>query len=146
MVRGLLRLVLVVVIVVAAIAFVANYRSRGDRVSGPADNSSVGTSGRSGEPIDRTRARERGAEVGEKVANAGNRAAGAVSDATLTAKIKSKMALDDTVKALDIHVTTNDGDVTLSGYVHSERERERAVALARETSGIRHVTDRLQIK
>lgn len=146
MVRGLLRLVLVVVIVVAAIAFVANYRSRGDRVSGPADNSSVGTSGHSGEPIDASRARERGAQVGETVAKAGNRAAGAVADATLTAKIKSKMALDDTVKALDINVTTTKGTVTLSGDVHSEKEHQRALALARETDGVRQVIDRLHVR
>jgi hyperosmotically inducible protein len=78
------------------------------------------------------------------VAEAGNRAAEVLSDATLTTKIKSKMALDDTVKALDINVTSKGGDVTLSGYVHSERGRKRALALARETNG-RH-NDRLQVR
>jgi osmotically-inducible protein OsmY len=66
-----------------------------------------------------------------------------VSDASLTAKIKSKMALDDTVKALDINVTTRNGEVTLSGRVGSEQERTRALALARETGGVRSVRDRL---
>jgi hyperosmotically inducible protein len=147
MLRALLRLIIVVVIVVAAIAFFTGYRFGGGRVHGPTTtNPPVGTSGRSPGAIDTSRARERGAQVGEKVAEAGNRAAEVLSDAALTTKIKSKMALDDTVKALDIHVTTRDGDVTLSGYVHSERERERAVALARETSGVRRVTDRLQIR
>lgn len=147
MIRALLRLVIVVIVVVAAIAFFTGYRFSAGRITGPATNApAVGTSGRSGSAIDTDRARERGAEVGEKVAEAGNRAAEVLSDAALTAKIKSKMALDDTVKAADIHVTSKDGDVTLSGYVHSERERDRVLALARETNGVRRVTDRLQIK
>jgi osmotically-inducible protein OsmY len=35
--------------------------------------------------------------------------------------------------------------VTLSGRVRSEEERQRAVALARETEGVKNVTDRLVI-
>lgn len=147
MLRALVRLVIVVVVVVAAIAFFTGYRFGGGRVTGPATSTpAVGTSGRSQGAIDTARARERGAEVGEKVAEAGNRAAEVLSDAALTTKIKSKMALDDTVKALDIHVTSKDGNVTLSGYVHSEKERDRALALARETNGVRRVTDRLQVR
>ncbi|MGE5815087.1 MAG: BON domain-containing protein [Acidobacteriota bacterium] len=147
MFRALLRLIIVVVIVAAAIAFFTGYRFAGGHVRGPAAGTpAVGTSGRSQGAIDTGRARERGAEVGEKVAEAGNRAAEVLSDAALTTKIKSKMALDDTVKALDINVTTKDGDVTLSGYVHSQKERERALALARETNGVRRVTDQLKVR
>jgi hyperosmotically inducible protein len=146
MFRALLRLVIVVVIVVAAIAFFTGYRFSGGQIQGPAETAPVGTSGRPEGPIDTSKARGRGAQAGEAVARAGNRAAEVFSDATLTAKIKSKMALDDTVKALDINVTTSNGDVTLSGYVHSERERERALTLARETSGVRRVTDRLHVR
>lgn len=147
MLRALLRLIIVVVIVVAAIAFFTGYRFADGRIQGPSTGTpAVGTTGRSpGGAIDTTRARERGAEVGEKVAQVGNRAAEVLSDAALTTKIKSKMALDDTVKALDIHVTTKDGDVTLSGNVHSERERQRALALARETSGVKRVVDQLEL-
>jgi hyperosmotically inducible protein len=147
MFRLLLRLIILIVIVAAAIAFFTGYRFAGGRLQGPAEQTSpVGTTGRTPGTIDTNRARERGAQVGEKVAEAGNRAAEALSDAALTTKIKSKMALDDTVRALDINVTTRDGDVTLSGYVHSERERERALALARETNGVRRVTDQLKVK
>jgi hypothetical protein len=146
MFRALFRLIIVVVIVVAAIAFFTGYRFGGGRVTGPTDSPAVGTTGRTPGAIDTTRARERGAQAGEKIANAGNRAAEVLSDATLTTKIKSKMALDDTVKALDIDVTTRDGNVTLMGYVHSERERERAVSLARETEGVKAVVDRLRVR
>jgi hyperosmotically inducible protein len=63
----------------------------------------------------------------------------------LTAKIKSKMALDDFVKARNINVDTDGTVVTLTGTVQSEQERERALRLARETVGVTKVVDQLQI-
>ncbi len=148
MFRALLRLVLVIVIVAAAAAFLLGYRYAGGRIVPPAPV--AGTSGRTPDRdrggIDTERARERGAEIGEKAAEAGNRASEVLSDAALTTKIKSKMALDDTVSATDIHVSTTDGNVTLSGRVHSEKEHQRAVALARETRGVKSVNDRLEIR
>ena len=68
-----------------------------------------------------------------------------VSEAALTTKIKAKMALDDSVKARSIDVTTNGTTVTLTGAVRSQAEHDRAVALARETVGITNVVDRLTI-
>jgi osmotically-inducible protein OsmY len=109
---------------------------------------SVGTSG----SIDASAARERAAQVGEKAAQVGEKAAIAaeavrdtVSEAGLTGKIKAKMALDDTVKALNIDVTTVGSTVTLSGRVSSMAERDRAVALAKETDDVTRVVDNLQI-
>ena len=46
------------------------------------------------------------------------------------------MALDDSVKARAINVTTHGTTVTLSGTVDSNAERDRAMALARETDGV----------
>ena len=70
----------------------------------------------------------------------------AVDAGTLTAKIKSKMALDDLVKARTINVDTTGSVVTLTGTVGSNQERERAVRLARETVGVTNVVDKLQVK
>jgi hyperosmotically inducible periplasmic protein len=84
-------------------------------------------------------AKERGAEA---VAGAGD----ALSDATITTKIKSKMALDDLVKARTIDVDTSKGVVTLTGDVASARERDRAVTIASETAGVKQIVDRLQVK
>ena len=69
-----------------------------------------------------------------------------MSDGALTAKIKSKMALDDHVKARAIDVDTSDSVVTLSGVVASADERKRAVQLARDTRGITGVVDKLEIR
>jgi hyperosmotically inducible protein len=68
-----------------------------------------------------------------------------VSDAELTAKIKSKMALDDNVRARTIEVSTTAGVVTLAGTVGSAAAHDRAVRLARETRGITQVVDRLTV-
>jgi hyperosmotically inducible periplasmic protein len=91
-------------------------------------------------------AREKGREVGERVAVATEKVKENVTEASLTAKIKAKMALDDSVKARAIDVTTNGTTVTLSGTVRSATEHDRAVALARETGGITHVVDRLTVR
>ena len=76
----------------------------------------------------------------------GDTVTGRVTDGTLTAKIKSKMALDDHVKARAIDVDTSDGVATLTGVVASRDERKRAVQLARETEGISKVVDKLEVR
>jgi hypothetical protein len=144
MFRALLRLVILVVIVGAAIAFFMGYRIGDHGVIGPSETA-VGTTGTTPK-LDMERARETGAAIGEKVATGANQAEHALANAALTAKIKSKMALDDSVKALDINVDTADGVVTLTGTVHSQAERTRALQLARETTGVTSVTDRLIVR
>jgi len=145
MIRSLFRTVLLVVIVVGIAAFFFGYRWGGYRSDGTgAPERPAATSGT--RTIDTTKAREAGAEVGEVVAKGANDARRAAADATLTAKIKAKMALDDTVKALSIDVDTNGSVVTLTGTVHSEAERAKAVQLARDTDGVTTVNDKLVVK
>jgi len=69
-----------------------------------------------------------------------------VSDSALTAKIKSKMALDDYVEARAIDVDTSGSIVTLTGVVSTVYERDRALNLARETQGVTRVVDKLRIR
>lgn len=66
-------------------------------------------------------------------------------DIWLTAKVQSKYFLDDEVKGRDIDVTTSNGVVTLTGRVDNEAERRQALALARNTEGVKNVVDRLEI-
>src|SRR5688572_23109364 len=118
MVRGALRLVLVVIVVVAAAAFFFGYRwGGGDAVERP-----IATSGQDA-PLDPSRAREAGAEVAEKIAVGANRASDALADAGLTAKIKSKIALDDTMEGASVSVDTDDTTVTLSGRVSTAQQK-----------------------
>ena len=144
MLRTLLRLVLVVVILVGLASFFFGYRwgARGT----PADGA-IGTSGSTVAPprIDTSRAREAGAAIGEKVAAGVNEAQRAAENASLTAKIKSKMALDDVVQAANIDVDTAGTVVTVRGRVASEAERQQALRLARETEGVTSVVDELTV-
>ena len=140
MIRALFKLVLVVVILAAGAAFFLGYRFADNGVETPVSAQP------SAPAVDTQRAREAGAKVGEAVATGAVQAQQALNEGSLTAKIKSKMALDDTVKALSIDVDTRDTEVTLSGSVNSPAERDRAIQLARETAGVTRVHDRLRIR
>jgi hyperosmotically inducible protein len=142
MFRALLRLVVVVVVLVAAAAFFLGWWGGGRLGSVDGPDATIGTTGR----VDADKAKAVGAEVGARTAEAANRAGEVLSDGALTAKIKSKMALDDLVRARAIDVTTTNGTVTLSGSVQSTAEHDRAVQLAKETAGVAQVVDRLTVR
>ena len=143
MIRAAVKLVLLVVVVVAVGAFVLGWWGRSRSHT---DRSVVPTAGVEAPEINRDRARELGAKVGERTAAATSEAQRALAEGSLTAKIKAKMALDDTVKALNIDVDTSGTTVTLSGVVSTQEERERALRLARETDGVTQVVDRLELR
>lgn len=94
-------------------------------------------------------AKKQAAKVATRAATKAGDAAGKLGDrvgeSALTAKIKSKMALDDHVNAGAINVDTSGSVVTLSGNVRSKDARERALRLARDTAGVTRVVDRLQV-
>jgi len=133
--------VLMTLFVVGLIVFLAFGYLTGSTWSRREDGA-VGSSG----TVSTAAARERGAELAEKAANAAADMKQSLTEASLTAKIKAKMALDDSVKARTIDVTTSGSTVTLTGRINSPVERERAVSLARETDGITAVVDRLEIR
>ena len=141
MFRALLRLIVIVVILVAAAAFFLGWWGGGRLHPTNRPTDAVGTAGRASTE----KAREVGAEMGAKTAEAANKAGEILSDGALTAKIKSKMALDDSVRARSIDVSTSDHVVTVSGHVSSEDEHARAVQLARETAGVTRVIDHLTV-
>jgi hyperosmotically inducible protein len=139
MFRALFKLIVLLFVVVVAGGFFLGWW---DGRSGQAERDAVATAGRAGAE----RARDVAAQVGEKTAQAAKTAGEALSDGSLTAKIKAKMALDDTVKALDLNIDTVDGVVTVRGKVRTSAERERALALARETNGVRRVVDQVKVE
>jgi hypothetical protein len=146
----MIRLMLAVVVLVAAIFFFVGYWMNGTFRTAPAV---TGNETRDVDPpdiktpeIDTRAVKEKGAELRDQAAVAARRVGTSLEEGGLTAKIKAKMVLDDVVKARNIDVTTSGTAVTLSGTVHSEQERERAVALARETEGVTQVIDRLVVR
>ncbi|MCI0618994.1 BON domain-containing protein [bacterium] len=69
----------------------------------------------------------------------------ALSNARITSEVKLKFAADDTVKALNIDVDTNEGVVTLNGTVNSKKELNQAVRLAKSVDGVKHVKSNLTV-
>jgi hyperosmotically inducible periplasmic protein len=136
-VRALLVTLLIVIVAFAAFTYLSGSSWRFPR----AHSDAVGTSGK----VDVNAARERGAEVGEKVAVAAEKMKESAAEAALTSKIKAKMVLDDYIKARAIDVTTNGTVVTVGGTVRSVEEHDRAIRLARETAGVSQVVDHLMI-
>ena len=132
-------LMLAVLAVIAVLAY--NYWSGNGLTLNPASGSAG---------IDAEAARDKGKVLIQQGAASAEKAAGrvedAVSEGTLTMKIKSKMALDDSVKARTINVDTSGSVVTLTGIVETAAERERAVRLARETDGVTNVVDKLEVR
>ena len=136
MIRTMMKLVLVVIVIVG-LAFLLGRWSSGSKI---VPGSPVHAAG----PVDTSKAREAGAKVGEATAKAANEAEEALANGATTAKIKSKMVLDDLVKARNIGVDTNGSVVTLTGVVGSEAERQRALQLAKQTEGVTSVIDHLR--
>src|SRR4051812_42213844 len=121
MLRGLLRLVIIVIVIVGIGAFFFGYRW-GRPTPVRVEDRPVGTTG-SVHDIDTSKARATGAAIGETVAVGANKAERALSAAGLTAKIKSKMALDDSIDAASIDVDSDGSVVTLTGRVDSQAQK-----------------------
>ncbi len=69
-----------------------------------------------------------------------------VDDATIATKVKAKFVEDPVVKAMNIQVETFKGTVQLSGFAASQAEADRAVQLARETTGVKMVKNDIRLK
>src|SRR5262252_5774318 len=110
--RSLIRAVLVIALIAIVGMFLFGYWTGSSwHPSRTTTGAPVATTG----TIDKEKARERGAEIGEKAAIAVEKVKETVSEAEVTGKIKAKMALDDLVKARAIDVSTSGTTVTLTG-------------------------------
>ena len=69
-----------------------------------------------------------------------------VDDATITTRVKSRFASDNTVSATRIKVDTVKGIVELSGSVASEAERDQAVSIARAVPDVKGVRNNLTVQ
>lgn len=67
-------------------------------------------------------------------------------DATITTKVKAKMAEDQTVSASRISVETLNGTVQLSGFATTQAEKDKAVALARGVEHVKQVRNDIVVK
>ncbi len=102
----------------------------------------------SGKSIDQTvektgtKMEETKESLGERAEKAGNY----MDDAAITAKIKAEILGDPLLKVLQIHVTTTDGVVRLSGEVDSQQSIDRAKEIADGVKQVKSVTSELVVK
>lgn len=68
-----------------------------------------------------------------------------VANATLTARIKTELLVNTNTGGLSINVDSKDGEVTLSGQVDSDQERELAEQIAKNTTGTQSVDNNLTV-
>jgi hyperosmotically inducible protein len=138
--RAILRasLVIVLLLVVGFVGF-GYWTSAPWRNAITTPAAAVGTTGTAATEM----ARERGAALGEKAVVAAQEVGNTLGEAAITAKIKAKMALDDSVRARSVDVSTTGPTVTLTGTVRSATEHDRTIALARDTAGVMRVVDHL---
>ena len=68
-----------------------------------------------------------------------------VEDATITARVKSRLLWNRNTNGLAIDVETENGVVTLKGKVASGAHRDLAVQLAKNTTGVQRVKDELEV-
>ena len=65
---------------------------------------------------------------------------------TLQMQVKLAFSLDRELKGTDIKVDVNRHEVTLSGEVATRAQRDRALEIARDTSSVDRVVDRIQMR
>jgi osmotically-inducible protein OsmY len=81
--------------------------------------------------------------VGEKTGEAVDSTGAYVSDAALTTKVKSVLALESELSAIDISVETNKGVVTLTGAVDNDAQVELAEKVVADLDGVKSVDNDL---
>lgn len=69
-----------------------------------------------------------------------------IDDSAITTKVKSALLADAEVKALDIKVETNKGEVQLSGFVETQAQIDRAVSVAKGVEGVKNVDNKMSLK
>ena len=69
-----------------------------------------------------------------------------MNDAAITTQIKAGFLADSTLKSLEIHVTTTNGVVALSGVVESQKSIDRSLEIARGVKGVTSVENNLVVK
>jgi hyperosmotically inducible periplasmic protein len=125
-----------------AAALVSSYyddRSLGQRIDATVDAAGNSVAQQvDGMKAGATLAAERGAAVGERVADT-------LSDAGITAAVKTALAADPGLSALKIDVSTDGGIVTLRGPAPDPEARTRAGMMARAPDGVQGVDNRLVV-
>lgn len=75
-----------------------------------------------------------------------NGPAGFASDAWITTKIRTSIALDKQVQSINYSIDTIHGTVYLMGYASGQAELDRVTEIARTTSGVEQVVSYVHVR
>lgn len=67
-------------------------------------------------------------------------------DSWVTTKVKATLFNEPTLKSAEVNVETFKGEVQLSGFVSSEEDIRKAVALAKEVKGVKSVRNDMRVR
>jgi osmotically-inducible protein OsmY len=123
--------------VVAAVALTACGREDDDRTAGQRLDAGIS---KMEQKSDQAAAETRQAadEMGKKMERAAD-------DAQITTSIKTALAGDPKLSALDVKVETEHGHVTLDGKAPDLAARDRAGSMALATKGVQSVNNRIKV-
>lgn len=149
------RTMLLPAVLLSALALSACNRSEDQTVGQKVDEAVAGAERQADEAragaeraLDAARqdASEAAADVKQGASELADRAANAVSDATITASINAELAKDASLSALKINVDTVNGHVALKGTAPDEGARDRATQLAAGVEGVSSVDNQLTVE
>jgi osmotically-inducible protein OsmY len=69
-----------------------------------------------------------------------------LTDARTTTRVKTAIYNEPELKVMAIHVSTDEGVVTLSGTVKTKAERAKAIQVARKVEGVKQVKNDLALE
>ncbi|MDP2017713.1 BON domain-containing protein [Hydrogenophaga sp.] len=69
-----------------------------------------------------------------------------LDDTAITGKVKAAIFADASLKSTEINVETFKGAVQLSGFVNSQADIQRAVAVTQGVSGVKSVKNDMRLK
>jgi osmotically-inducible protein OsmY len=69
-----------------------------------------------------------------------------IDDSVITAKVKTALLNSPEVSGLSIEVETFRGEVQLSGFADTDKERDTAAKVAKTVAGVRSVKNDIQVK
>jgi len=69
-----------------------------------------------------------------------------IDDMTITTEVNEIIVKDADAKYLKIDVSSLDGNVTLSGFIHDKKAEDRIVAKTRQIRGVKSVKSNLKVE
>jgi len=69
-----------------------------------------------------------------------------VGDSTITAKVKTQLVHEQSLKAFNIGVETMQGTVQLSGFVDTRAQKDQAGTIAQSVNGVVNVQNNILVK